>query len=408
MFSSLDQTSHATRPTCEKSSHSRQRCRRPGVIQRPRKDNDDKATSQRNGFTLVELLVVISIIALLVALLLPAVQKAREAAQRLSCQNNLKQLGLALNTYESARRAMPAGGWVADNSRHPLSLTFNRGSYDPYSGKQYSWIVEILPMIEESALYDQFDRSYNENNPSQHDIFSGNRAAQDEPFAKRIDTLLCPSDLPDAQPFTYRNKIFAKGNYAGYLSPTHLEHEQYIPGALGGYRPGSPKGQSLRHVEDGNSRTLAITEVRVRDDPADPRGAWALPWPGSSVLAADIHYAGYAINTEEGTSLSLKNDYLPITTYPRSATQFPNKTSFPGDQINPLPDELAAHQDGVPCEQYGGFGNGFAVAAPRSRHAGGIIGVWLDGHVDFISDDIDIIPYAQTISVNDNGKTYTP
>lgn len=194
------------------------------------------------GFTLVELLVVISIIAVLVSMLLPAVQQAREAARTLKCKNNLKQLGLAILNYESATRALPAGGWVEDKSKHPLAKTFDRGSFDPYSGKQYSWIVEILPFIEEQALSDQFDRKYDANDPSAHDIFSGPRPAAEEPFARAIPSLLCPSDLPSAKPLKTGGKIFAKGNYAAYTSPTHLEHQQFISGALGGFRQELPKG----------------------------------------------------------------------------------------------------------------------------------------------------------------------
>ncbi len=88
----------------------------------------------RPGFTLVELLVVITIIGILIALLLPAVQAAREAARRLQCGNNLKQLALALHNYHTAHGVLPAGGWA--------------------TGNQVSWHVMILPLVEQQSLYD--------------------------------------------------------------------------------------------------------------------------------------------------------------------------------------------------------------------------------------------------------------
>src|SRR6187401_3085395 len=94
------------------------------------------ARRQLRGFTLVELLVVIAIIGVLVALLLPAVQAAREAARRMSCQNNLKQLGLACHNYADIVGVLPPAGT---------------------SSNEFSWCVHILPFIEQKNLYDQFN-----------------------------------------------------------------------------------------------------------------------------------------------------------------------------------------------------------------------------------------------------------
>src|SRR3989304_6136809 len=93
------------------------------------------------GFTLVELLVVIAIIGILIALLLPAVQAAREAARRLQCSNNLKQVGLALLNYESSNRVFPFGGLGTQGG-----------------GFGHSWWVRILPFIEQNAVYEKFDQ----------------------------------------------------------------------------------------------------------------------------------------------------------------------------------------------------------------------------------------------------------
>ena len=107
---------------------------------------------QRAGFTLVELLVVIAIIAILVGLILPAVQAAREAARRMQCQNNQKQLGLAILNFESAFRYFPASGWTVASRTNP-------------QGKFVSWRVGILPYLEHSNVRDlyRFDLNWWEN-----------------------------------------------------------------------------------------------------------------------------------------------------------------------------------------------------------------------------------------------------
>src|SRR5882757_9426942 len=107
-----------------------------------------KASSHsRKGFTLIELLVVIAIIGVLIGLLLPAVQKVREAASRIQCSNNLKQMGLAIHAYHDANKALPASRL----------------------GPQHAtWFVQILPYLEQDALYKQWDlsRTYYEQTPA--------------------------------------------------------------------------------------------------------------------------------------------------------------------------------------------------------------------------------------------------
>jgi prepilin-type N-terminal cleavage/methylation domain-containing protein/prepilin-type processing-associated H-X9-DG protein len=103
---------------------------------------------KRNAFTLVELLVVVAIIGMLLALLLPAVQAAREASRRTSCQNNLRQLGLALHNFHSVRKVLPASGWTVAGAGNP-------------KGKFVGWRPLILPHIEEAALEQMYDFNVN-------------------------------------------------------------------------------------------------------------------------------------------------------------------------------------------------------------------------------------------------------
>ena len=109
--------------------------------------------ARRRAFTLVELLVVIAIIAMLVSILLPAVQSAREAARRAHCANNMRQVGLALINYESAITHFPPPGYAGVNTEPTLAF----GDFDPQGGRMLSWIVLTLPFLEEQSLYDQFD-----------------------------------------------------------------------------------------------------------------------------------------------------------------------------------------------------------------------------------------------------------
>ncbi len=165
----------------------------------------------RRGFTLVELLVVIAIIGVLVGLLLPAVQSAREAARRMSCSNNFKQIGLALHNYHSAYNQLPrqmggSGGTVASPS--PLSNYHN-----------LSWIVPILPFIEQQALWEQIANPNAEQvdsvgaittkSPPWPAMGPGPWQAGYIPWNTQVPALMCPSD-----PAVRFENLFARTNYA--------------------------------------------------------------------------------------------------------------------------------------------------------------------------------------------------
>lgn len=317
----------------------------------------------RRGFTLVELLVVIAIIGVLVSLLLPAVQAAREAARRMQCQNNLKQLALAIHNYENALRVYPAAGIL----QNPTDLR---------SGKMFSWMVMILPQIEQQTLYDQYD-------------FSRTALQQpNEPQATSIATFVCPSDnargkfLVDSS--LTSGKRFAKGNYAAYCSPFHTDLMLEFPGALI-----TGREQQQSDIRDGLSNTIVCSEVRVRANEQDQRGAWALPWSGASLLAFDMHHGGPA-----GTNFV----YLPASL---TQTQPPNCQGPNADMLYSCTDLAGAQLAKMPCNNFGSGAMNYLSAAPRSNHPGGVHAALMDGSVRFANDEVDEITMAYMISVND-------
>ncbi len=183
----------------------------------------------RFGFTLVELLVVIAIIGVLVALLLPAIQQAREAARRAQCSNHLKQWGLATLNYESARRRFGPG--IVDNDQD-------------YRDGQHSGLVYLLPYVEENGLYQQYDLEADWKSP-------GNLRVA----AVRIETLLCPSNASavvddGGVPGAPTDYAFSKGDLA-FLCEDAVGRGIYDVNSR----------TAIRAIKDGTSHTLAMGEA---------------------------------------------------------------------------------------------------------------------------------------------------
>ena len=157
---------------------------------------------QRSGFTLVELLVVIAIIGILVGLLLPAVQAAREAARRMQCSNNLKQIALAAHNYESAHKRFPPGGVTPGNCCGTPSAA--------------TWTIFLLPFLEQTNLYDQYDFSlWNDSSPGRHRTRTEPNNFLTQQF---LPVYTCPSDiktdqLDRPQSGRGRNLLYAPGSY---------------------------------------------------------------------------------------------------------------------------------------------------------------------------------------------------
>ncbi len=340
------------------------------------------------GFTLVELLVAIAIIGALVALLLPAVQAAREAARRVQCMNNLKQTSLAILDYEQATKVLPAAGAfdAVEKSMKYQSI----GQYfrvDLRSGTDQSWVVSILPFMEQQQLASQFD-------PRRHAA-----ANATQPKAAQPATLLCSSEEAFGRQYSWRGTTgteapvaFGKANYAAYTGPFHVD-DFYSPGAIRLF------GQQLRRIEDGVSQTLAISEVRTREHEFDQRGAWALPWSGASLLSFDAHPLWY-----EDAVQNQSQEFPEFIFSPRSLgyTQVPNSKN--PDVLYECPDLSAEQFEQMPCTN----STGYISAAPRSNHPLGVNSAFLDGSVHFLANDVDEPLMAHLICIADGQVVNVP
>lgn len=332
------------------------------------------------GFTLVELLVVIAIIGVLVALLLPAVQSAREAARRLQCQTNLKQLGLAMLNHHESKKFFPA----------PVYLTKAGAVASVMGGSDAlvkNWAIEILPFLEQQALYSRFQWG-----TAAAPIYLPNRATPG-PNAPLVDTQLqvfmCPSDPKVFEKFENRPaatpSTWARGNYgynagnffpdqtmlgqlrgdtaAGNPPPTLLTRQDFFVGI------GAVEGRekNISEIGDGTTNTLMIGEMRAGLTSSDRRGVWAMGMCGSNFHCRHGFNPAYGINSCVGG----EDDIFGIR-----------------DVQNDLGGGTAGEQAlRGECMWADPWASGQSVV--RSVHPGGAFCGLADGSVRFLSDFID-------------------
>ena len=218
---------------------------------------------RRRGFTLVELLVVIAIIGILVALLLPAIQAAREAARRSQCTNKMKQLGLAVLNYESARKVLPLSNTPNNTSQQfSGSCPGTATTATPSAGAHHSFFTFILPYIEQQALYDQIDLKRNWDDTTTNAKGTINRTVT----ANDVEDLLCPS--VEARPGTYSTdyNIIVDIHEPAYCTDIEavagLTRSKRSVDKLAGMISDTPT--SVRKVSDGLSKTFMLVESAGR------------------------------------------------------------------------------------------------------------------------------------------------
>lgn len=291
---------------------------------------------KNRGFTIVELLVVIAIIGLLVALLLPAVNAAREAARRASCTSNLRQIVIALNSYESAHAKFPP--FFINRKGHPQRIAD--------SDKGPNWLVLLLPHVEENGLYETWQR----------DI----PASQNAGASAEITVFKCPSDpFSTGNHCTYAGGNWARGNYGMNVSPcSHNTTSKKRGGRspFGGI--GAPNfSVRTKHIRDGTSKTVAVDELRAGLNPRDLRGCWAMPGLGSGTGA--LFGDAERPNATGGNSDDMENCEL---------------SGSAGDNSR-----------GMGCFDSKSTGQ----MASRSAHRGGVHVAMVDASVRFVSNDVD-------------------
>ncbi len=254
----------------------------------------------RRGFTLIELLVVIAIIAVLIGLLLPAVQKVREAAARMSCSNNLKQFGLAAHNYADTNGGkLPPAVVMNYASQLGAGNTAIGNMADTRFGP--NWIVLLLPFIEQDNLYNLYSQGIQEQ-------LSGlttttwraiSTVTGPKPF-------LCPSDSGGDIQALVGGINWARGNYAANTGPqlflysvngNNFQAAYTLPGA-GPFSINKSMTIAQLSSADGTANTMMLGEVRIGRDPTDARGSWALGFPGASIVAAGLRIRNSNLSPE--------------------------------------------------------------------------------------------------------------
>ena len=348
----------------------------------------------KNAFTLVELLVVIAIMGVLIGLLLPAVNSARESARRSTCSNNIKQMALAALNYEQLNKGFPPA----------MNFKTAQSGANPYESPKEvdvleNWIVRILPNMDQTALYDDIFNLMRPNRLKTGTAYNTKvvntldktvTSSQDNSITMKscretvIPTMLCPSDAAANRIIYESGNSSFTGSRCNYGANMGLKQPKILYGSNGSdwsvpsNRGVMGPGVSLRvtDISDGASNTIMLAELRAGVTSDDPRGTWCLGGPGASAIAA----CGW----DEGTDLTSRTEGKDRGP---NARDNKNVTSFTvGDQIfttlNYSAKEL--YDLKMPVRTKGAN----IQATTRSMHAGGVYTCFADGSVHWLSDTI--------------------
>jgi len=342
------------------------------------------------GFTLVELLVVIAIIGILVALLLPAIQAAREAARRSQCQNNLRQISLAHLNYESSRKGFVpmAKFWTNTEYKAGYTVAGPGGWYD-----DHGWYIPLMPYVEEAHI----QNLGNPDMPFSHG---------DNEFVRKalIPMFACPSDI-GLQQNEWAIPTWARVRTNYVVNAGNTVYGQHDVGSCPGTFPtcrefgGSPfmpgKVNRLAKITDGTANTMMMSEVLVLPTTA----GWGGPYSDAQTALGGQVFTGFNTpNSRLPDALCRQGEWWGNVRDGWIEQQLPvTATGEPGPTV-PLPPTprggtpLPGAIDSAPQmtkQQY---------ISARSKHAGGVNASRCDGSTDFISDDIEPLVWDEMCS----------
>jgi prepilin-type N-terminal cleavage/methylation domain-containing protein/prepilin-type processing-associated H-X9-DG protein len=317
------------------------------------------ASRPRRGFTLIELLVVIAIIGVLIGLLLPAVQKVRDAANRTKCSNNLKQVGLALHNYYSTFEFFPPGqtGWTDAATPYPFVPGMSTGG-------RTCWVIYLLPFIEQQALYGEL---YAWMVANKNVIYENEASYGTSPYPNAINTiiptLVCPADSASPKDGT-ASSPYHEGFHGNYslcgAGMTDLTGAAGNGTALDGIFYAGSRTR-VADITDGTSNTLAGAEtILVNGANDDRRGRY---W-NSYAMAETL------ISTVASPNTSTGDHSYTCTAIPMA-----------------------------PCTTAGSY-----VKYARSYHPGGVNGVMADGSVRFFANSINLTGVWQPLGTRAGGE----
>jgi prepilin-type N-terminal cleavage/methylation domain-containing protein len=315
----------------------------------------------RPGFTLIELLVVIAIIAVLIGLLIPAVQKVREAATRSSCGNNLKQLGLALVTYHDTANGFPP--------MRANSSTGSRGTNPIGNENTINGLIYVLPYIEQGNLYNFMNAPW--AGPPACLPFGPPRDFDYYPaWQMDIPTFHCPA-APTGLFYSGDTKFAGRRDYGMCIGDTILNNSSVsvTRGVFGGFNISTKLGD----ITDGTSNTILMADKANAVDTRDVRG-----------LAAN-NVSGLNTNPSKCLALAANGLYLPTTSVQSSRVlgSLWHSGEAPFIAFNTI---LPPNSPSCLNENWG---DGWGIYSASSYHPGGIQAVMGDGSVRFVSNNIN-------------------